>query len=89
MSSTSSTSAGDALQRQIEQPRLVAASCNLASASTVTASGSTPATSQRTTSPTVERSEQTRSQRPGRSPREIGPRIAKATSCGPDVGIDL
>jgi hypothetical protein len=37
----------------------------------------------------VERREQTRSQRPGRSARVIGPRMAKATSCGPDVGIDV
>ena len=87
ISSTSSRRSSAALQRWISQPRRRAASWRRASASTVTASGSTPATSQATTAPLRPSTAQTRSQRPGRSPRLIGPRMAKATSCDPGVGM--
>ena len=50
--------------------------------------GRRPSTSQSTTTAVLSaRTAQTRSHSPGRSARRIGPRMAKATSCGPDVGI--
>ena len=64
----------DALCNEATQPYRFAASCRRASASIVTASGGTEATSQNATSGLVEaRSAQTRSHRPGRSERAIGP----------------
>jgi len=51
MNATSSRSSGVAFWSWIRQPRRDAASWSFARASTVTASGTTPATSQTTTSP--------------------------------------
>ena len=88
MSSTRSSSRSDAFRSVTLQPRRQAASCSRARASTVTASGSTPATSQTTVAPLRARIAQTRSQSSARSARAIGPRIANATSWDPGWGID-
>jgi hypothetical protein len=74
MNATSSRSSGDAFRSITRQRWRRAASWSRASASTVTASGPTPLTSQRTTSEAfVARRPQTRSHKPGRSSRAIGP----------------
>ena len=54
----------------------------------MTASGSTPATSQATVSLLRVRTAHTRSQSPGRSARLIGPRIENATSVDLGSAID-
>ena len=88
MNSTSSSSSSQAPWSRTRQPLRRAASCRRASASTVTASHSTSRTSQiATPAPLPPRMSHTRSQRPGRSSRAIGPRISNATVREPGVSI--
>ena len=88
MNSTSARSSSDAFCRRTVQPCRRAPSWSCASASTVTASGAIPATSQYATSAPLEaRSAQTRSQSPGRSARPIGPQTANVMVRGSVVAI--
>jgi len=71
------------------QPWRRAASPSRASASTATASGSMPATSQRASpAPLSSKIPQVRSQRPLSSLRAIGPRMAKVTVRGVEAVIE-
>ena len=81
MKATSSRSSVDAPRSRTVQPCRRAPSWRRASASTVTASGSIPATSHSATSaPLRPSSAQTRSQSPGGRPGRSGPRIANVST---------